>query len=170
VGDNTLAVRIEYDSEVAVSADADLSLLVEKQGYIFSDTWMEVTNLRVSKLMQRYTAIGVVITFTLPLSPSDLRPNVSASDSYTPAAPAPHTKVYESIEPLEGPIMPGPGIFSQSMARPLGTLPGKYRLKVELFEVPVYAPTHPPTLTHPSHTPLTPLSARVLRTGELLLP
>lgn len=42
MGDNTLTVRIEYDSEVAVSADADLSLLVEKQGFIFTDTWMEV--------------------------------------------------------------------------------------------------------------------------------
>lgn len=42
VGDNTLSVRIEYDSEVAVSADADLNLLVEKQSYLFSDNWMEV--------------------------------------------------------------------------------------------------------------------------------
>lgn len=103
--------------------------------------------------------IGMFITYTLSLPPSDLHSNAPVSDSYTPAAPPPalHTQVYDSIEPLEGPIMPGPGVVSQSMARPLGTLPGKYRLKVELYEVPAHAPTPPAVYSHPpSHTSLSP--------------
>jgi len=58
--------------------------------------------------------------------------------------------------------MPGRGVVQQSTTRPLGTLPGNYRLKVELYEVPVCTHTHltplSRTLSHPSHTPLTPLS------------